>query len=82
MQIPQLKKAKNSEGSWEIAYLHIMKLIKDLVRRSKQTKITAFLSKKEDTQNLTTEKNSESKDDIQPKKRSRLIILRSDKENC
>lgn len=56
---------------------------KNLVRRSKQTKITAFLNKKKDTQNFTTEKNLESKDDIQPQKRSRLIILRSDKEeNC
>lgn len=53
----------------------------DLIRTSKQIKITDFLKRIEDTKNLNEEKNSESKGNIiQPKKHFRLIVLSSDKK--
>ena len=60
-------------------------IYKGFVRKNIQTKITAFLNRKENTQNLNVEKNSKSKDNIRPKKTFSFncIILKSHKkENC
>nr|XP_012147629.1 PREDICTED: tigger transposable element-derived protein 1-like [Megachile rotundata] len=53
----------------------------DLVRTSKQSRITDFLKRKEDITTLNEENGSESEGDIiLPKKRSRLIVVSSDDE--
>lgn len=53
----------------------------DLVRTSKQSKITNFLKRIESAKNLNEDEGSESEGDIvQLKTRSRLIVLSSDEE--